>query len=159
MTVRRSALWLAALVALMLGVAGPAAATEPVETCLAETFPTNQLRCLIQAATAAADAKLCLGAENPGVRWMCVANTAEATGDAAHCLVLPEAEAIGPQGLSRELCRVHLAIAWKQPEFCADLATPNLGDACYLQMVGLGADAALCARIENELLKSACGGQ
>ena len=79
--------------------------------------------------------------------------------DAARCLVLPEAEAVGPRGVGRELCRVHLAIAWKRPELCAGLATANLGDACYLQMVEAGADEALCARIENAIIKSACGGE
>ncbi len=53
---------------------------------------------------------------------------------------------------------MHLAIAWKRPDLCAGLATPNLADACYLQMVEAGADEALCARIANQVLKSACGG-
>ncbi len=61
--------------------------------------------------------------------------------------------------MSRELCRAHLAIAWKRPDLCADLATPNLGDACFLQMVEAGADRALCARIENKTIRSACGGE
>ena len=155
---RRS--WYGGSAVLMLAIlaAGSAAAAEAPAACLAEKFPTNQLRCLSAAATAAGDPRLCLAAENAGVRWMCVANYAEAAGDAARCGVLPEAEAAGPRGLSRELCRVHLAIAWQRPDLCAGLATANLEDARYLQMVEAGADAALCGRIANQVLKSACGG-
>ncbi len=61
--------------------------------------------------------------------------------------------------MSRALCRVHRAVAWKRAELCAGLATPNLGDACYLQMVEAGADEVLCARIENAIIKSACSGE
>ncbi len=73
--------------------------------------------------------------------------------------MLPEAEAAGPRGVSRDLCRVHLAAAWKRPEPCAGFATPNLGDARYLQMVEAGAEEALCARIKNAIIKSACSGE
>ncbi len=73
--------------------------------------------------------------------------------------MLPEAGTAGPRGVSRELCRAHLAIALNRPELCAGLATPNLGDACYLQMVEAGAEEALCARIENAIIKSACSGE
>ena len=143
------------------GAAGSGLATEPLAACLAEKFPTNQLRCLSAAATAAGDPTLCLAAEAPGVRWMCVARVArvaEAARAVAHCSALPEKEPAAPKGLSRELCRVHLAIAWKRPDLCEGLATPNLEDACYLQMVEAGADAALCGRIANQVLKSVCGG-
>ncbi len=152
----------AVLIAALAGVAGEpgsgAAAADPVAACRAGKFPTNQLRCLSAAATAADDAKLCLAAEAPGLRWMCVAWVAEAAGAVAHCSVLPEQEPAAAKGLGRELCRVHLAIAWQRPDLCAGLATPNLEDACYLQMVEAGADAALCGRIANQTLKSACGG-
>ncbi len=109
--------WLrcAAALALAACVAGPVAAAESVEACLASKVPTDQLNCL--------------------------------------------SRAVGPQGVSRELCRVHLAVAWQQPELCAGLAAPNLGDACYLQMAKAGADEALCARIGNAIIKSACGGE
>ncbi len=79
-----------------------------------------------------------------------------ATPRGAACCLRPRRP--GPRGLSRELCRVHLAIAWQRPDLCAGLATANLEDACYLQMVEAGADAALCGRIANQVLKSACGG-
>ncbi len=149
----------AVLFAAFAGDAGSGvAAADPVPACLAEKFPTKRLRCLSAAATAADDPKLCLAAEAPGVRWMCVARVAEAAGAVAHCSVLPEKAPAAPRGLSRELCRVHLAIAWQRPDLCAGLATPNLEDACYLQMVEAGADAALCGRIANQTLKSACGG-
>jgi hypothetical protein len=144
---------------LALGGLEPAVAAEATVDCLTETFPTRQLRCLIEAAEVVGDPTLCLAAEEPGIRWMCVARVAEAAGVAAHCAVLPQEETVGPQGLGRELCRVHLAIAWQRPEFCAGLSTPNLADACYLQMVESGADRALCQRIENPILESACGGE
>ena len=153
------AFWSAAVPVLVACAAGPIAAAESVEACLASKIPTNQLNCLSRAARTADDPTLCLKAEDPGARWMCVADYAQAAGDVAHCLVLPVAEAVGPRGVSRDLCRAHLAIAWKQPELCTGLATPNLGDACYLQMVEAGADRALCARIENAIIKSACGGE
>ncbi len=43
-----------------------------------------------------------------------------------------------------------------RPDLCDGLATPNLSDACYLKMVEAGTGAALCRRIENEILKGAC---
>ena len=139
-------------------LAGLVAAAEPPASCLAETFPTNKLRCLSAAAKAAGDPTLCLAAEDTGVRWICVARVAEAAGEADDCLALPKAETVGPEGLGRELCRVHLATAWERPDLCEGVATTNLEDACYLQMVEAGADAALCGRIEHPTLKSACGG-
>ena len=150
--------WIAAALALAALAAGPVVAAESVEACLETKIPTNQLNCLSRLAEERGDVEVCLRAEEPGVRWMCVATYAQAAGDAARCRVLPAVETAGPRGVSRELCRVHLAIAWQQPELCAGLATPNLGDACYLQMVEAGADKALCARIENAIIKSACGG-
>lgn len=147
----------AAALAIAVFAATPAVA-ETVEACLASTFPTTQLTCLSAVAKEASDPRLCLAATNPGVRWMCVAQVAEASGDAAQCGVLPEAEAARPRGLSRELCRGHLAIAWRRPDLCQGLATPNLADACYLQLVEAGVDKALCQRIENAIIKSACGG-
>ena len=132
------------------------AAAETVEACLASTFPTTQLRCLIAAAKEANDPRLCLAATNPGVRWMCVAQAAEAAGDAAQCGVLPEAEAVGPRGLSRELCRGHLAIAWREPETCATLVPAELADACHMQLGELEGDPAFCAPIVNETLRETC---
>ncbi len=81
------------IAALMLAIlsAGPAAAAEAPAACLAEKFPTNQLRCLSAAATAANDPRLCLAAEDMGVRWMCVARVAEAARAVAHCAALPKA--------------------------------------------------------------------
>ena len=62
----------AVLIAALAGVAGEpgsgAAAADPVAACLAEKFPTNQLRCLSAAAMAADDPRLCLAAEDMGDR-------------------------------------------------------------------------------------------
>ena len=93
--------WLRCAAALVLAacVAGPVAAAESVEACLASKVPTNQLNCLSRAARAADDPVLCLKAEDAGVRWMCVATYAEAAGDAARCRMLPEAGTAGPRGV------------------------------------------------------------
>ena len=146
-----------ALLALVTG-AGPARAAGPLEACLANKFPTNQLNCLSQAAQAAGDVKLCLLSDQLAVRFNCVALYAEQARDPALCAFIPAEDSV-PPGVLLETCRVGLAVTLNRPELCAGLATPNLGDACYLQMVEAGADAALCARIENAIIKSACGGE
>ena len=106
----------AAALALAVSAAAPAADAEPVKACFASTFPTTQLACLSAAAQEANNPGLCLAATDSGVRWMCVVQAAEAAGDAAQCGVLPEAEAAGPPGMSRKLCRVHLRPpTWRAP--------------------------------------------
>ena len=133
-------------------------AAEDVEICLAEKFLTNQLHCLSEAAQAADDPKLCLLSEQPAVRFNCLSLYAERARDPAICALIP-ADDISPPGVLQEICRIALAISLDDPELCAGLTTPNLADACYLQMVEAGADGALCARIENAIIKSACGGE
>ena len=156
MTARALYLFLA-LLALTLA-ARPAAAAESVEACLASQVPTNQLNCLSRLAEKRGDVEVCLRAEAPGVRFQCVSFYAERARDPALCRKIPAEDSV-PEGVFRETCRAHLAIALNRPELCAGLATPNLSDACYLQMVEAGADEALCARIENAIIKSACGGE
>ena len=146
-----------AILALTLG-APPARAAESVEACLANKFPTNQLNCLSQAAQEAGDVKLCLLSDQPAVRFNCVSLYAEWARDPAICAVIPAEDSV-PEGVFQETCRIGLAITLNRSELCVGLATPNLGDACYLQMVEAGADAALCARIENAIIKSACVGE
>ncbi len=137
---------------------GSIAAAGTVENCLAEKFLTNQLRCLSEAAIAAGDAKLCLLSELPAVRFNCVSLYAEQARDPAICALIPTEDST-PPGVFQETCRAGLAIKLNDPELCAGLTTPNLADACYLQMVEAGAGAALCERIENATIKSACGGE
>ncbi len=137
---------------------GPIAAAETVENCLAETFLTKELRCLREAAIAAGDAKLCLRSDRPAVRFNCVSLYAEQAGDPAICALIPAVDSTSPEVL-QEACRAGVAIKLNDPELCAGFTTPNLTDACYLQMVEAGADAALCARIENATIKSTCGGE
>jgi hypothetical protein len=147
---------LVALALLAAGSVRPAPAASDLDACLAETWPNKRLVCLFDAAKAAGDPDVCLRAAQQGVRWMCVANFAEHANDLDVCDRLPSGEAPFPT-IERELCRTHLAIAWHDPTLCAGLATPNLGDSCYLKLVETGsAGAALCARIDNEILKSAC---
>ncbi len=154
----RHALFCAAVLVLAACAAGPVAAAESVEACLTNKFPTNQLNCLSQAAQEAGDVKLCLLSDQPAVRFNCVSLYAEWARDPAICAVIPAEDSV-PEGVFQETCRIGLAITLNRPELCVGLATPNLGDACYLQMVEAGADAALCARIENAVIKSACGGE
>ncbi len=155
--------WIAAALALAALAARPVVAAESVkgesvEACLASKVPTNQLNCLSRLAEERGDVEVCLRAEEPGVRFQCVSLYAEQARDPALCRKIPAEDSV-PEGVFRETCRAHLAIALNRPELCAGLATPNLGDACYLQMVEAGADEALCARIENAIIKSACGGE
>ncbi|MEE8500059.1 MAG: hypothetical protein V3S27_05740 [Kiloniellales bacterium] len=153
------ALWPAATVLVLVAcAAGPVAAAESVEACLANKFPTNQLNCLSRLAEERGDVEVCLRAEQPGVRFQCVSLYAERARDPTLCRKIPAEDSV-PEGVFQETCRAGLAVTLNQPELCAGLATPNLGDACYLQMVEAGADAALCARIENAIIKSACGGE
>ena len=147
-----------AVLVMAWGATGPVVAAEPPEACLAEKFLTKQLRCLSEAAIAAGDAKFCLLSDRPAVRFNCVSLYAEQARDPAICALIP-ADDSAPPGVLQETCRIGLAITLDDPELCADLTTPNLGDACFLQMVEAGADAALCQRIENATIKSACGGE
>lgn len=128
---------------------------QALDTCLAEGWPQNQIACLTDIAIEAGDPALCLRSGEPAVRWRCVAGYAEKAGDASPCGILPAGDLEVP-GAAEDLCRVHLAIAWRKPALCARLATPNLGDSCVLQLVQLGEDEALCGRIENESLADAC---
>ena len=152
------AFWSAAVPVLVACAAGPVAAAESVEACLEMGIAINQLNCLNRLAEARGDVEVCLRAEAPGVRFQCVSLYAEHARDPAICAVIPAEDSV-PEGVFQETCRVGLAITLNRPELCVGLATPNLGDACYLQMVEAGADAALCARIENAVIKSACGGE
>ena len=128
---------------------------QALDTCLAEVWPQNQIACLTDIAIEADDPALCLRSEEPAVRWRCVAGYAEKGHDPAPCGILPTDELDVP-GAAEELCRVHLAIAWRKPALCTGLSTPNLADSCVLQLVQLGQDKALCGRIENESLADAC---
>ncbi len=150
--------WIAAALALAALAARPAVAAESVEACLASKVPTNQLNCLSRLAEERGDVEVCLRAEAPGVRFQCVSLYAEQARDPALCRKIPAEDSV-PEGVFQETCRIGLAIILNRPELCVGLATPNLGDACYLQMVEAGADAALCARIENAVIKSACVGE
>ena len=147
---------IAFVLAAFAAVWGPSVAAEEVETCLAEKILTNQLHCLSEAAQAADDPELCLLSERPAVRFNCVSLYAERVRDPSICALIP-ADEVSPPGVLQETCRIGLAISLDDPELCAGLNTPNLADACYLQMVEAGSDGALCARIENAIIKSACG--
>ncbi len=133
----------------------PAAFGQALDTCLAEVWPQSQIACLTDFAIGAEDPALCLRSGESVVRWRCVAGYAEKAGDASPCGILPAGELDVP-GAAEELCRVHLAIAWRKPSLCKNLSTPNLADSCLLQLVQLGEDKALCGRIENESLADVC---
>ena len=125
---------------------------------MANKFPINQLNCLSKAAQEAGDVELCLLSDQLAVRFQCVSLYAEQARDPAICALIPAEDSV-PAGVLQETCRIAVAIIRHEPEICAGLVTPNLGDACYLQMVEAGADEAICERIENPILKGACGGE
>lgn len=128
---------------------------EALEACLAEAWLPRQLDCLTEIAIEMDDPKLCLRSGEPAVRWQCIAFYAEKAGDAAQCEIIPYNE-LDPPGVAQDLCRTHLAVAWRKPAECENLATPNLGDSCLLKLVELGEDKALCGRIENKAIADAC---
>jgi len=134
-----------------------AAQNASAESCLSEAWPQRQISCLRDVAVDAADPKVCLRSEDPAVRWQCVALYAEQSGDASRCGILPQDDLDKP-GVASDLCRTHLAIAWHDPDQCNSMTTPRLADSCLLELVQLGEDKQLCARIETEVLADACRG-
>jgi len=131
------------------------AADPGLAACQAEAMAPKQIACLAKRAMTAGDPYLCLEAESPAVRWPCVALYADRADDPELCGILPESEGV-PASVSRDLCRVQLAISRRDPSLCAGLTTPNLGDGCYLELVETGGDPALCGRIANPDVRSVC---
>ena len=128
---------------------------DSLDVCLAEAWLPRQVDCLTEIAIEMGDPALCLQSEELAVRWQCVAFYAENSGDAAQCEIIPDNE-LDPAGVAQDLCHMHLAVAWRAPAECENLATPNLGDSCLLKLVELGEDRMLCERIKNETLAAAC---
>ena len=149
-------IWLPILFGLVAHPAVGEAPENAAAACLESAMPGNQIACLGEIAREAEDASLCLVSDQVAVRWHCVALYAEYAGDPASCQIIPEDE-VAPASVGRDLCRVHLALSWREAAFCDGLTTPNLSDACYLQFVETGGDAALCDRIVNPVLKDVCG--
>ena len=155
----RPRLWFAASVfvsAFFLAPSAGAGADVDMGSCLAEPMPSRQIACLSKAAITADDPDLCLEAELPAIRWPCVALYADYADDPSLCRILPESEDV-PASVSRDLCRVHLAISRREAAFCEGLSTPNLSDGCFYQLVETGGDPALCERIANPEVKTVCG--
>ena len=149
----RTALIVIALLTIPLAASSGLAAS--VESCIAGALPPAQIVCLTQAAIDAGDPELCLRSAEASVRWRCVAGYADQAGDVSQCAVLP-ANDMEPAGISRELCVTHLALVWRKAALCETLTTPNLDGSCLMQLVHLGGDKALCARIEQPIIKDAC---
>ena len=80
---------------------------------------------------------------------------AEHSRDPADCEGI---EARDTQGQAlRDSCVAGVAFLREEPGLCAGLALPVVRDACYVKLVlEAGADAALCGRIENAVLKQVC---
>lgn len=155
---RRHRLWLTPLllVSALSVVPGSALTAGPdLDACLAGALPPQQILCLAKAAITAGDPFLCLEAEEPAVRWRCVALYADQADDPSLCEILPAGEGV-PASVSRDLCRVQLAVARHDPLLCDGLTTPNLGDGCYFQLVETGGDPALCERIANPDVRTVC---
>jgi len=154
----RRTVWFAALLVASIAIllpGPPSEAASDLEACLAEPMPPKQIACLSKAAIAAGDPATCLRADHLSVRWPCVALFADHADDPALCRILPADEDV-PASVSRDLCRVHLAVSRRDPVLCEGLTTPNLGDGCYYQLVETGGDPALCERIANPDVKSVC---
>lgn len=152
----RRVLFLAAAAIWCLAAAGPAAAA-PAESCAAETFLTNQIRCFVDAAQAAGDPSVCETATDSTVRFQCLALYAERSGDPASCTRIEAGASERETNALRDSCVAGVAVANAAPDLCATVTTPSVRDACYLMSVTeAGAEAALCERIDNETLQRAC---
>jgi len=131
------------------------ASAAPVATCLAEPWLPTKIECLSAAAISEGNAEVCLKDEDPAVRWVCVAKYAEHNEDSSSCAIIPLTD-VKPDGISRDLCRSHLAITWRNPELCRDLKTTALRDPCFLKVVTVGGDRSTCKEIGNPTLRSTC---
>ena len=140
---------ISAVVFSMMPVASPAS----VLACLEESWLPKKIDCLSAAAIGEGNAQVCLRDENPAVRWSCVAKYAEHTGDSSSCDIIPAVEL---NGISRDLCRSHLAVVWLKPALCRELTTKALRDPCFLKLVEVGGDKSTCRKIDNPKLRSVC---
>jgi len=142
-------------VSLFLMISLPALAdiTGSVSACLKEPWLPNKIKCLSAAAVGERNAQVCLWDENPAVRWVCVAKYAEHVGDSSSCDIIPAMEL---NGISRDLCRGHLAIVWLKPALCQELTTEALRDPCFHKLVEIGGDKSICREIDNSKRRSVC---
>lgn len=147
---------LAGLAVLWLAVAPLAAADRAA--CNAEPVITGQIACFRDAALAAGDAAICEAADDPVVRFQCLSLYAEGTLDAAPCARIDAGANAAETRALQQACIAGVAVKAGDPALCEDAAIAELRDSCLMMLVTeAGADPALCDRIDNELLREACG--
>jgi hypothetical protein len=149
---------LAAFVLTALHFAPPshaAPAAPSAAACEEKKFLPARIACFVGAAKAAEDAAVCERTQDPVVLFQCLSLYAEHSRDPAAC---ERIEARDTQGQAlRDSCVAGVAFLREEPGLCAGLTLPELRDACYVKLVlEAGADAALCGRVENAVLKQVC---
>ena len=131
------------------------AAAPPPAGCNEHALQLTQIRCLIDAATAAKRSDLCERANHAVVRNYCLSLYAEHTLDTRPCWRI-EAGAHETQAL-RDACLSGVAIARRDPGSCEPIRVPVFRDSCIMMLVvQFGADRSHCEQIENPVLKRSC---
>lgn len=140
-------------------------APDMVGVCRGQRFIGQRVACYSDLAVRAGDPTLCFQAADPDVRWPCVAKYAVVAGDADTCRLLPgppggdtaaDATPGGDASVTVDLCLSTLALVYRRPELCRQLATAPMDDACLAKLVANGADPALCATVKSPGLKDVC---
>jgi hypothetical protein len=133
--------------------------------CGGQRFIGQRIACYSDRAVLSGDPSVCLDAADPDVRWPCVAKYAVVAGNAATCRLLPGprtdgAAAGSPRGgdeaVTVDLCLSTLALVYRQPELCRQIATDTMDEACLAKLVASGADPALCAEVTSPDLRQVC---
>lgn len=140
---------------LVLSLMGAGAMAARYDACAREKFLPAQIKCYLDAAETAGDPGVCEQAEDAAVRFNCLGVFAERTGDPAVCKRIA-AEDAESQAL-RGACIAGVAVANSDVSLCDETTHPSLRDSCILMLVTeKGIDPALCQRIANPALQSAC---
>jgi hypothetical protein len=132
----------------------------PVSTadrCEERKSPFEQISCFVRVAQETRDPEVCTDATSLGVRLQCFAILAERMDQLELCNRITGVSSDEVQ--LRDLCISDVAVLRLAPEFCAGLVTPGFRDSCYLKIFRKNGDAALCERIEDPGLRSACDGE
>lgn len=149
---------LVTLVTLVPFAAAPAGTATPgTAACNAPPLLAEQIACFRDAALAAGDPALCAAADDPVVRFQCLSLYAERRLDPAPCARIDAGASAAERQALQQACVAGVAIAAGDPALCEEAGIAALRDSCLMMLVTeRGADRALCARIENDLLREAC---
>ncbi|MBK1666881.1 hypothetical protein CKO28_02340 [Rhodovibrio sodomensis] len=133
--------------------------------CRGQRFIRQRVACLSDRAVQAGDPTVCFEAPDPDTRWPCVAKYAVVAGGPETCRLLPgppadgaaaDAIAGGDATVTVDLCLSTLALVYRRPELCRQLATEPMDDACLAKLVTNGADPALCRQVKSPDLRQVC---